>query len=101
MHRLPRPLDDGDHHLFQLRHVGAHPVGFTGDPQLESHVGSEQRAQSRTKSRQGGFEIRTFISVAAAAQGKGHLHFYRPIPIFAVGCTVATMSIDNAMTTGT
>jgi predicted class III extradiol MEMO1 family dioxygenase len=45
---------------------------------------------------QGGFEIRTFISVAAAAQGGGHLHFYRPIPIFAVGCTVATMSIDTA-----
>jgi hypothetical protein len=45
---------------------------------------------------QGGFEIRTFISVAAAAQGKGLLHFYRPIPIFAVGCTVATMSIDTA-----
>jgi aromatic ring-opening dioxygenase catalytic subunit (LigB family) len=43
---------------------------------------------------QGGFEIRTFISVAAAARGRGRLHFYRPIPIFAVGCTVATMSIE-------
>jgi len=42
---------------------------------------------------QGGFEIRTFISIAAAARGRGHLHYYRPIPIFAVGCTVATMSI--------
>jgi aromatic ring-opening dioxygenase catalytic subunit (LigB family) len=42
---------------------------------------------------QGGFEIRTFISVAAAARGSGRLHHYRAIPIFAVGCTVATMSI--------
>ena len=44
---------------------------------------------------QGGFEIRTFISIAAAAQGRGRLQYYRPIPIFAVGCTVATMSIGN------
>jgi len=42
---------------------------------------------------QGGFEIRTFISVAAAARGKGHLQHYQPIPIFAVGCTVAVMDI--------
>ncbi len=42
---------------------------------------------------QGGFEIRTFISVAAAARGRGRLCHYRAIPIFAVGCTVATMSI--------
>jgi 2,3-dihydroxyphenylpropionate 1,2-dioxygenase len=44
---------------------------------------------------QGGFEIRTFISIAAAAKGRGLLQFYRPIPIFAVGCTVATMSIGE------
>lgn len=42
---------------------------------------------------QGGFEIRTFISVAAAARGQGHLEHYAPIPIFAVGCTIATMDI--------
>ena len=42
---------------------------------------------------QGGFEIRTFIAVAAAAKGRGTVHFYAPIPIFAVGCTVATMEI--------
>jgi aromatic ring-opening dioxygenase catalytic subunit (LigB family) len=42
---------------------------------------------------QGGFEIRTFISVAAAARGKGHVQHYAPIPIFAVGCTVAVMNI--------
>jgi aromatic ring-opening dioxygenase catalytic subunit (LigB family) len=42
---------------------------------------------------QGGFEIRTFISVAAAARGRGRLHYYRPIPIFSVGCTIATMNI--------
>ena len=42
---------------------------------------------------QGGFEIRTFLSVAAAAGGKGEVQFYAPIPIFAVGCTVGIMSI--------
>ncbi len=42
---------------------------------------------------QGGFEIRTFIAAAAAAGGKGRLHYYAPIPIWAVGCTVATMEI--------
>ena len=42
---------------------------------------------------QGGFEIRTFITAAAAARGKGTVHFYAPIPIFAVGCTVATLEI--------
>jgi 2,3-dihydroxyphenylpropionate 1,2-dioxygenase len=44
---------------------------------------------------QGGFEIRTFISVAAAAGGHGHLQYYAPIPIFAVGCTIATMTIQH------
>jgi len=44
---------------------------------------------------QGGFEIRTFISIAAAAQGLGRLRYYRAIPIFAVGCTVATMAIGT------
>lgn len=44
---------------------------------------------------QGGFEIRTFISIAAAARGQGRLHYYRPIPIFSVGCTIANMSIGN------
>jgi 2,3-dihydroxyphenylpropionate 1,2-dioxygenase len=42
---------------------------------------------------QGGFEIRTFICVAAAAGGRGHLQHYAPIPIFAVGCTVAVMDV--------
>jgi 2,3-dihydroxyphenylpropionate 1,2-dioxygenase len=42
---------------------------------------------------QGGFEIRTFISVAAAARGRGQLQHYTPIPIFAVGCTIATMDV--------
>jgi 2,3-dihydroxyphenylpropionate 1,2-dioxygenase len=42
---------------------------------------------------QGGFEIRTFITAAAAARGKGTLQFFRPIPIFAVSCTVATVEI--------
>jgi len=42
---------------------------------------------------QGGFEIRAFIAVAAAARGRGTLEYYRPIPMFAVGCTIADMSI--------
>lgn len=42
---------------------------------------------------QGGFEIRTFIAAAAAAGGKGRVDFYSPIPIFAVGCTIAEMDI--------
>ena len=43
---------------------------------------------------QGGFEIRTFIAVAGATEGAtGTLHFYAPIPIYAVGCTVASMSV--------
>ena len=43
---------------------------------------------------QGGFEIRTFIAVAAAARGPGEILFYAPIPIFAVGCTVGVMPVD-------
>jgi 2,3-dihydroxyphenylpropionate 1,2-dioxygenase len=45
---------------------------------------------------QGGFEIRTFIAVSAAARGApGTVHFYAPIPIFAVGCTVATYDLAD------
>ena len=44
---------------------------------------------------QGGFEIRTFITVAGATEGStGELWFYAPIPIFAVGCTVMVMEVD-------
>jgi aromatic ring-opening dioxygenase catalytic subunit (LigB family) len=44
---------------------------------------------------QGGFEIRTFISVAGATEGHvGELWFYAPIPIYAVGCTVAVMRLS-------
>ena len=43
---------------------------------------------------QGGFEIRTFLAVSAAASGAlGTVHFYAPIPIFAVGCTIATYEV--------
>jgi aromatic ring-opening dioxygenase catalytic subunit (LigB family) len=44
---------------------------------------------------QGGFEIRAFIAVAAAARGRGTVQHYRPIPIFSVGCTVAGMDIGE------
>ena len=42
---------------------------------------------------QGGFEIRTFVSIAAAARGKGTIHHFAPIPVWAVTCTTASMSI--------
>ncbi len=42
---------------------------------------------------QGGFEIRTFISLAAAAGGRGTLRHFQPIPIFSVTCTLAVMEI--------
>jgi len=42
---------------------------------------------------QGGFEIRTLISVAAAAGGRGEVQHYAAIPIFAVGCTIGVMDI--------
>ena len=45
---------------------------------------------------QGGFEIRTFITVAGATEGsRGEVYFYAPIPIFAVGCTVARMQVGH------
>lgn len=45
---------------------------------------------------QGGFEIRTYITAAAAAKGQGDLQFYTgELPIFAVGCTVAKFSISG------
>lgn len=46
---------------------------------------------------QGGFEIRTFIAIAAAARGVGDLQFYTAeLPIFAVGCTVAKFALEAA-----
>ncbi|MES2975196.1 MAG: extradiol ring-cleavage dioxygenase [Pseudomonadota bacterium] len=42
---------------------------------------------------QGGFEIRNFIAVAAAARGQGVVRHFKPIPIFAVSCTVALMEV--------
>ena len=44
---------------------------------------------------QGGFEIRTLIAAAAAAGGAGELEFYTAeLPIFAVGCTVASFEVS-------
>jgi hypothetical protein len=46
---------------------------------------------------QGGFEIRTFIAVAGAAEGAtGEVLFYQPIPIFSVGCTIGIMKLSPA-----
>lgn len=45
---------------------------------------------------QGGFEIRPYIAVAAATpDAAGDLLLYEPIPIFAVGATVATMTFNR------
>lgn len=45
---------------------------------------------------QGGFEIRTYIAISAVTEGNTiNLHFYAPIPIFAVGCTVATANLTT------
>lgn len=55
---------------------------------------SYTNAETYRDAGQGGFEIRTFIAAAAAAGGRGTVHFCKPIPIFAVACTVATMSIE-------
>jgi aromatic ring-opening dioxygenase catalytic subunit (LigB family) len=52
-------------------------------------------AQTYAEAGQGGFEIRNFIAVAAAAGGLGKVHYFRPIPIFAVGCTTASMEITS------
>ena len=51
--------------------------------------------QTYLKAGQGGFEIRTFIAISGATVGcTGTLHYYRPIPIFAVGCTVGIMNLE-------
>jgi len=42
---------------------------------------------------QGAFEIRTFMTISAATGLPGTIHFYEPIPIFAVGCTIATIDL--------
>ncbi len=45
---------------------------------------------------QGGFEIRTFIAVSGATEGcNATVHYYRPIPIFAVGCTVGIVNLEG------
>jgi 2,3-dihydroxyphenylpropionate 1,2-dioxygenase len=45
---------------------------------------------------QGGFEIRTFLAVSAAAgAATGTVHFMEPIPIFAVSCTIASYDLAS------
>ncbi len=45
---------------------------------------------------QGGFEIRNFIAVSGATEGaKGIVRYYRPIPIFAVGCTIGVVDLGE------
>ena len=42
----------------------------------------------------GALEIRTSIAVAGAAGGRGDIRFYKPIPVFACGCLIATMAVE-------
>lgn len=52
--------------------------------------------QTYLEAGQGGFEIRTFIAIAGATEGcRATVHFYRPIPIFAVGCTVGMVNLEE------
>jgi 2,3-dihydroxyphenylpropionate 1,2-dioxygenase len=45
---------------------------------------------------QGGFEIRTFLAISAMAKGaRQNVWFYEPIPIYAVGCTVAVTELET------
>ena len=54
-------------------------------------------AQTYLEAGQGGFEIRTFIAISAATKGlAARVHYYRPIPIFAVGCTVGIVELEAA-----
>ena len=59
-------------------------------------------AEVYSEAGQGGFEIRTLVAAAAAAAGEGGIgaegtvHFYAPIPIFAVGCTIADFDLAHA-----
>ncbi len=49
---------------------------------------------------QGGFEIRTYVAVSAAAGGaSGTVHFFAPIPIFSVSCTIADYDLRAGVTT--
>jgi len=51
-------------------------------------------AETYREAGQGGFEIRTFIALSGCTEGsRGELWFYAPIPIFAVGCTVAMIPV--------
>lgn len=43
----------------------------------------------------GALEIRTSIAVAGAAGGVGDTRFYKPIPEFACGCLIASMSVSQ------
>ncbi|NNM01601.1 MAG: extradiol ring-cleavage dioxygenase [Gammaproteobacteria bacterium] len=51
-------------------------------------------AETHKDAGQGGFEIRTFIAVSGATEGcRAEVWCYKPIPIFAVGCTVGVVDL--------
>ena len=45
---------------------------------------------------QGRFEIRAFIAISGTTEGlSAKIHYYRPIPIFAAGCTVDLIELGE------
>ncbi len=51
-------------------------------------------AETYADAGQGGFEIRTFIALAGATRNRpAKVHYYQPIPIFAVGCTIGMVDL--------
>ena len=66
------------------------------EPQRQAALLDYDDATVYADAGQGGFEIRTFITVSGAAAGaSGNVHFYAPIPIFAVGCTIASYDLAS------
>ena len=79
---------------YQRKLVVAQATAFHGGPQSAVRYNFVDRWR---EAGQGGFEIRTYIAVAGATEGHtGELWFYAPIPIFAVGCTVAVMNLPHS-----
>ena len=85
-HRTPGKINEQWDREFLSRFLANDRDGLTGYTDEETYLNAGQ----------GGFEIRTFIAVAGATEGStGELYIYQPIPIFAVGCTVARMGLDD------
>ncbi|MEO6363706.1 MAG: extradiol ring-cleavage dioxygenase [Caldimonas sp.] len=87
----PATPDSGKINADWDREFLAHWAANDREAMLSARYGDEATYR---EAGQGGFEIRTFIAVAAAARGQGSVRFYEPVPIFSVGCTVGMMSVQ-------